>query len=99
MAITVKVGDRVVYTRTFLESGAVEWKDRHAMASRRGSLIALEGAGDWLAHVVWDDGNSLSATINSGNICKLRSVAAVEACYPGTNRNLPPDNVVPFRGL
>lgn len=94
--IIVAVGDRVVYTRTFLESGAVDRKERHMMASRRGTLTAFEGDSDWLAHVKWDDGGSRSATINSGNICKMRSVAAVEPCYPGTNTNLPPNPIKGF---
>jgi hypothetical protein len=94
--LIVAEGDRVAYTRTFLESGAVASYERHMMASRRGTLTKLEGPGGWLAHVTWDDGGDRSRTINSGNLCKPRSLAAVEPCYPGTNRNLPPDPVKGF---
>lgn len=73
----VRVGDRVAYTRIFLESSAVERRERHAMASRRGTVTLVES--NWLAHVSWEDTGTRSATINIGNLCRPRSIAFVES--------------------
>lgn len=72
----LQVGDRVAFTRTFITSTPGWGKSAHARASRRGTITAIEGG--WLAHVTWDDGDTDGATINMGNICKVRSVAFAE---------------------
>lgn len=77
MTQPLKIGDNVAYTRTFLESGAIERSERWLMSTRRGTVTAIEG--DWLAHVAWSDGGSRSQTINLKNICRPRSVAFVES--------------------
>lgn len=77
MARDLIIGDNVAYTRTFLESGAVERSERWLMSTRRGIVTAIEGG--WLAHVAWSDGGSRSHTINLKNICSPRSVAFVES--------------------
>ena len=67
------VGDRVCLTRAFLDlfRGSPE---QFTLAQRRGELIAVEG---WLGHVVWDSGEAVS--YNMANLCRPRSLAAVEA--------------------
>lgn len=71
-------GDTVALTRTFLTSSAIPSKDRHAWASRRGTIEHIDRCEGWpLATVRWQDGAS-PQTIYVGNLCRPRSVAFIE---------------------
>ena len=91
MAKAFKLGDRIAYTRAFVDSMG----GRYATAQRRGVFLSDDGA---LARVLWDDydlqtyrvhaeqwGEDFAADefvngsgVNLGSICRTRSLEFIE---------------------
>jgi hypothetical protein len=94
MAKTFKLGDRIAYTRAFLDSLG----GRYDIAQRRGTFMTEDGT---LARVIWDDYSTQvywshaglwgedfaddefvnGSAVMLGSICKIRSLAFIEAHY------------------
>lgn len=70
-------GDRVALTRRFL--GAMPSSRRYELATLRGEVLAVVGAG-YLVVVQWDGvpDEQANHTYNEANLCRPRSVAFTE---------------------